>query len=51
MRCWSSAIVVLNGIGRERVDGRLSPGKDVSRTLTVDEAIFADLCIESCNQE
>jgi len=41
MRSWSSDIVVLEGRGRERVDGRLSPGKDVRRTLTVDEAIVS----------
>ena len=39
MRSWSSEIVVSEGRGRERVDGRLSPGKEVRRTLTVDEAM------------
>ncbi len=41
MHSWSSEIVVSEGRGRERVDGRLSPGKDVKRTLTVDE-VMAD---------
>ena len=34
---WSSQTVVAAGNGRERVDGRLRPGKEVRRTLTVGE--------------
>jgi hypothetical protein len=45
IRSWSSEIVVSEGRGRERVDGRLSPGKDVKRTLIVDEAMV------DCNQQ
>lgn len=36
----SAEIVVVAGKGRERVDGRLRPGKEVRRTLTVGEAMM-----------
>ena len=45
MRSWrcscSSVIEVVASRGRERVDGRLRPGKDVKRTLTVGEAMVS----------
>jgi hypothetical protein len=39
-RSCSCEIVVSAGSGRARVEGRLSPGKDVKRMLTVGEAIL-----------
>jgi hypothetical protein len=38
-------MVVAPGRGRERVDGRMRPGKEVKRTLTVDEAMLKSLRI------
>jgi hypothetical protein len=39
-RSWSWVIEVAAGKGRESVDGRLRPGKEVRRTLTVGEAMM-----------
>jgi hypothetical protein len=36
-RSWE--IVVLDGTGSERVDGRFRPGKEVKKTLIVDGAM------------
>jgi hypothetical protein len=36
-------MVVVDGRGNERVDGRLRPGNEVRRTLTVDEAMLGEL--------
>lgn len=41
MRLLSCDMVVSAGKGRERVDGRLRPGKDVKKTLSVDEEAMA----------
>jgi hypothetical protein len=39
-RSRKSVIEVVAGRGRDRVDGRCNPGKDVSRTLIVEEAML-----------
>jgi hypothetical protein len=43
MRSWSSKMVVSEGRGRESVDGRFSPGKDVRKTFKVDEEAMVKL--------
>jgi hypothetical protein len=40
MRSWSCEMVVSAETGSERVDGRFSPGKEVRRTLTVEEGML-----------
>jgi hypothetical protein len=40
MRSWSCEIGVSAGRGRESVQGRFNPGKDVKRTLTVGKAML-----------
>lgn len=39
IRSWRSEMLVAAGKGKERVAGRLRPGKEVKKTLTVDEPI------------